>query len=593
LIHIDDVLARLDGVTGSNGQWQARCPCRLDDNSPSLAVGIRDEHIVFHCFRGTGGCSADKICETLGIKMNDLFPDDLSRQVSTQPVNTPAVAVKKEQKLTKVATYEYQDALGELLFEKIRYVDQDGRKTFRQRRPDGSGGWEYSLGDTPKVLYNLPAVAAAGAAGSSIFVVEGEKDAETLISMGIVATTMPGGAGPGKWLDIHTETLTGSGTIDIIADNDDAGKQHALNVFTHLTEAGCDVAVWICPKNKDISDHLAAGGKMEELVPLALDFTLHVDTDEVPMEQGVVETEDAFTRALTRLGEVFSREDLTSQQKIAKMSMITNSATAEEPLDAGRLVVWEDFVKEAENDDYDWVIPGLLERGERVIVVAAEGVGKTMLMRQIAITAGAGIHPFTYQPIRPVVTLTVDLENPETIIRRMSKKMISDGARTGKQPHNLARLYAKPGGLDLLKAADRALLEKQIEIVQPELICMGPLYKAYIDPGGRTSDAIAVEIARYLDSLRVMYKCAMWFEHHAPLGTTMATRDLRPFGSSVWSRWPEFGISMSPVPTGAPFTYEVRHFRGARDQRKWPTLLRRADKSERFAFTVLEYLEYD
>ena len=122
---------------------------------------------------------------------------------------------------------------------------------------------------------------------------------------------------------------------------------------------------------------------------------------------------------------------------------------------------------------------------------------------------------------------------------------------------------------------------------------MGPLYKAYIDPGGRTSDAIAVEIARYLDSLRVTYKCAMWFEHHAPLGTTMATRDLRPFGSSVWSRWPEFGISMSPVPTGAPFTYEVRHFRGARDQRKWPTLLRRADKSERFAFTVLEYLEYD
>ena len=129
--------------------------------------------------------------------MNDLFPDDLSRQVSAQPVNTPAVSVKKEQKLTKVATYEYQDALGELLFEKIRYVDQDGRKTFRQRRPDGSGGWEYSLGDTPKVLYNLPAVAAAVAAGSSIFVVEGEKDAETLISMGIVATTMPGGAGPG------------------------------------------------------------------------------------------------------------------------------------------------------------------------------------------------------------------------------------------------------------------------------------------------------------------------------------------------------------------------------------------------------------
>ena len=64
------------------------------------------------------------------------------------------------------------------------------------------------------------------------------------------------------------------------------------------------------------------------------------------------------------------------------------------------------------------MIPQLIEKGERVIVVAAEGVGKTMLARQIALCSAAGLHPFTMSKIATISTLTVDLENPERIIRR-------------------------------------------------------------------------------------------------------------------------------------------------------------------------------
>jgi len=595
MIHIDDVLARLDGVRGGGNQWSARCPCRADDNSPSLAVGIRDDKIVFHCFRGGGACTAEQICEVIKVEMKDLFPDE---------GQTPPPSMRKyaaiaqnegskhpnltESRLTEVATYDYEDAAGRLLFQKIRYVDEDGRKTFRQRRPDGSGGWVYSLGDTPKVLYNLPAVAAAVTAGKSIYVVEGEKDADELISRGFVATTMSGGAG--QWLDIHTETLAGA-IVDVIVDNDDAGKTHSINVFHALQAAGCDVAVWISPEKKDISDHLAAGLTMEALIPFPVDVSEPaLVTPIAPVAIVPLET-DFFTRALGKITDVMSREDLTEQQKLVKMQIISSATAMSEPLDAGRLVSWWDFVHESERDEYDWIIPGLLERGERVIIVAAEGVGKTMLMRQIAICAGAGVHPFTFQPIRPVRTLTVDLENPEMIIRRMSKSIVKDAAKMKYSGENLAKLWTKPAGLDLLKAADRLLLEEQIEKTQPELICLGPLYKAYVDPGGRTSDAVAIEIVRYLDYLRVVYKTAMWFEHHAPLGTSSSTREMRPFGSSIWSRWPEFGISLTPAAVGAPFTYEVKHFRGARDIRKWPTLIRRAANGERFVFTVLEYLE--
>jgi hypothetical protein len=69
------------------------------------------------------------------------------------------------------------------------------------------------------------------------------------------------------------------------------------------------------------------------------------------------------------------------------------------------------------------------------------------------------------------------------------------------------------------------------------------------------------------------------------------TRELRPFGSAVWSRWPEFGISLQPDPTAnEPYVYDVRHFRGARDQRQWPLKIKRGKV---FPFEVIEFMKVD
>jgi hypothetical protein len=192
VIGIDDFLGRFEGVKGGNNQWQARCPCRNDDENPSLAIAYKDERILVNCFRGASACNVQEICAEVGVSLNDLFPDK-----------------PKEQKLSKVAEYDYYDEAGELLFQKVRYIDQDGRKTFRQRRPVDGGQWEYSLGDTPKVLYNLPAVRAAIASDTPIYVVEGEKDVESLKSLGYVATTSGGAA---NWLYLYTDTTRIYGT---------------------------------------------------------------------------------------------------------------------------------------------------------------------------------------------------------------------------------------------------------------------------------------------------------------------------------------------------------------------------------------------
>lgn len=553
------VLSRLEGVVTVSGGFQAKCPCRDDDDNPSFSVSEgKDGKVVVYCHAGR--CDTEKACQSMGLTLSDLYPP--------KP--------KEELKLT--ATYNYYSADGTLLFQKLRFVDSSGKKTFRQRKPDGRGGWDYKLADTPRVLYNLPAVVNAVKEGKPIFVVEGEKDVDTLTKMSIVATTMPNGAG--TWNEIHTSVLAGA-TVDIIIDDDLPGQQHAVEVYQALQEVDCDVQVWKCAKGKDITDHLNNGGTIEQLEVFDVN-----SVDEKTEPEAVAPIQTAEQKAVSDVIALLSRDDLSDTQKLLKAELAIAKSQSTKPIDMGRLVDWSTFIQESDNDNYDWVIPGLLERGERVIVVAAEGVGKTMLARQVSICVGAGVHPFTFQPIKPMTTLSIDLENPERIIRRTSRSIYGAAAAVGKLPHHQSHLLIKPQGFDLLRADDRAVFEEHMDKIKPDILIMGPLYKAFIDPGGRTSEAVAIEIARYLDVIRDVYKCALWLEHHAPLGTSMTSRELRPFGSAVWSRWPEFGVALQPDPTGLPYHYDVRHFRGARDERQWPTIIKRG---KRFPFEVVEF----
>ena len=182
----------------------------------SVALG-QDDKVLVTCHRGSG-CSVVEICDAVNLKVIDLYPP--------RP---------EERKLSLVATYDYRDENGKLLFQKQRFVDQWGKKTFRQRRPDpaNSGKYLYTLDDTPKVLYRLPEVMEAKRTGDMIWLVEGEKDADNVAKLGFCATTPPNGAG--KWLDIHTKALEGA-TVWIISDNDTVGREHGKTVAKNFRE---------------------------------------------------------------------------------------------------------------------------------------------------------------------------------------------------------------------------------------------------------------------------------------------------------------------------------------------------------------------
>lgn len=214
--------------------------------------------------------------------------------------------------------------------------------------------------------------------------------------------------------------------------------------------------------------------------------------------------------------------------------------------------------------EYDWIIEGLLERGDRVILTGTEGAGKTTLLRQIAVTAAAGIHPFTGDPIPPQRVGYIDLENSARHSRRQFKPLrIQAGSQLADD-----QMFPviRPDGLDLLDNEDQTWLQNTIETIRPDILIIGPVYK--LVGGDPTEEQPAKHAATLLDRLRITYGFALLMEAHSPHETAGRKRPKRPYGASLWLRWPEFGLHIGDQ--GA-----LTHWRGARDERSWPSLLKR------------------
>lgn len=232
-----EILAGLDGVRAHGDTWTARCPAH-EDHTPSLSISTGgDGRTLLKCF---AGCSTDAIVGALGFTLADLFVE----------APTPARDI--------VATYDYADEHGTVLFQVCRTLP----KGFFQRLPDGTP----RLNGVRRVLYRLPELVAAIAAGERVFVTEGEKDANAIVAKGYAATCNPGGAG--KWRHEFTEMLRAADVV-VVADKDAPGYAHARQVATALHGIATKVVVVEAVVGKDVSDHLAAGKKLSELVPVA------------------------------------------------------------------------------------------------------------------------------------------------------------------------------------------------------------------------------------------------------------------------------------------------------------------------------------
>ena len=241
------------------------------------------------------------------------------------------------------------DEDGNLLFQVLRTAG----KQFPQRVPDATrkSGYRWSLGDTRRVLYRLPKIIEAVKDGEVIYVVEGEKDVHALERAGVVATCNPGGAG-----QVARRVLRRAPRCRRHHHRGQGQARPGPRPQVMASLKGIAAAVEIneaAGDLKDVSDHLAAGHSLAEL--------------EVTCQE-----DDYKPDLAPDLYEFISIVDPPS----------------------------------------DWVIPALLERGDRLIWTGFEGLGKSVITRQLAVCAAAGVHPFTGEPITPAARPVHRLREP-------------------------------------------------------------------------------------------------------------------------------------------------------------------------------------
>lgn len=246
-VSMDELLSRLEGVEQIKpDRWKALCPAHAD-HEPSLSITKADDRILVNCL---AGCQFPDVLKALNLEAKDLFFNENG--------STPKPRGRKI-----VATYDYTGEGGELLFQVVRYEPKD----FKQRRPDGNGGWIWNVKGVTLSLYHEAEVLQGIKAGRTLFIVEGEKDADNLRALGLVATTNPMGAD--KWRDAYSDTLKGA-HVAILPDRDEPGRRHAQQVAQSLQGKAASVKVMELPgQGKDASDWVAAGGTCEALQELA------------------------------------------------------------------------------------------------------------------------------------------------------------------------------------------------------------------------------------------------------------------------------------------------------------------------------------
>lgn len=388
------------------------------------------------------------------------------------------------------------------------YRYDDGRRVHRYYDQAGKKSFaQYGIkkGTTPQ-LYRRSEVAGA----ATVYLVEGEKDVHALESLGVVATTAPMGAANFQLVDV--DPLNGKEVV-AITDQDAAGQKWAQAVRSKLRGVAKSLEFRAPKVGKDAADHVGAAYGIDELLPY--------EPPEPPAESN----------------------SLAIAEHVGGLELDAFLGDGPPP--------------------YDWLVPGLLERGDRVILTGGEGMGKSTLLRQFGVQVASGIHPFGGDGFEPLRVLLLDLENSR---RQVHRKLYPIRLAAGGRYAGMMVVKVRAEGMNLLDRDDGDWLLALCAEHQPDVLITGPAYK--MAAGDPNEEGPARVVASYFDRLRKDHRCALLLEAHSPHASNGAKRPMRPYGASLWLRWPDFGLYLSE-------TGQLLHWRGPRDDREWPSALQR------------------
>ena len=240
----------------SGSSWMAPCPVHEADgrpHNPSLSIREKNGKVLFHCH---GGCAQRDVVEA--VKALGVWEQAEEKWIEWRD----GIRYHKDWG-TPVREYRYTDPAGEFLYCVVRFEPKDFRPGYFD-----AGRWVWKK-HPHQVLYHLPEVLEA----AIVFVVEGEKDVETLRDWGFTATTAAGGA-KAPWLPQFTETLRGREVI-ILPDADEPGRERAAKIARRLLGAAAKITIVELPGAKDVTEWFESGHRELELIALVEEEDCH------------------------------------------------------------------------------------------------------------------------------------------------------------------------------------------------------------------------------------------------------------------------------------------------------------------------------
>jgi len=260
-----------------NGSWLASCPVAghgrgNGDKNPSLSIKESDGKYLFHCH---GGCDQHSVFDA--VRERNLLPSIQRQEYSLALIKGELMTMPQLEQ-----EWEYKDESGETLFVKRRFkTNTEKGKTYSLHKVDAAGNRKGSMTGARIVPYRLPELINAREAGRAIYLVEGEKAADALVSIGAIATTSHAGAG--HWPADITQYFTGAVVI-VVPDCDQPGWKYAKRVVEALLPVAKAIRVldFNLPElGDDAYEWVADGGDRAKLAELAKALPVITDISQV------------------------------------------------------------------------------------------------------------------------------------------------------------------------------------------------------------------------------------------------------------------------------------------------------------------------
>jgi RecA-family ATPase len=307
-----------------------------------------------------------------------------------------------------VAKYDYTDAAGALLYQVLRLEP----KGFRLRRPDGNGGWIWQL-DEQRVLYHWPELLKYP--DGTVFICEGEKDADRVGALGHCATTVAAG----KWTEECVTALAGRDVI-ILEDNDNAGRMKALATAQALYGTAKTIRIVSLPDlpdKGDVSDWLDIDPRRAEQL------------GDVCFDVQVWTPDDAAVN--------LAAAEVTARDLTAENSVEGKPTSAPPPLPFINIAAWDGMAA----PEREWVVRDRIPLGNVTLLSGEGGVGKSVISLHLAVATALGRDWLSALPTPGPALLVCCEDDGDELHRRLDRIMDHYSATCGASYIELKDMY--------------------------------------------------------------------------------------------------------------------------------------------------------